>query len=78
MVSIRSVDVMLVFRNSTLATVDRIDPVPCENVTVKYKLTLLVIGKCEKQKIFKDVTYLPIVYDAQIQVWVRGSCAKAV
>lgn len=49
---------------------DRITFMACANATGSHKLKLLVIGKAQNPRAFKNCTLLPVVYKAQSKGWV--------
>jgi len=51
---------------------DRITVMPCSNMTGTDKLPLLVIGKAQKPRCFKNVKSLPCTYKANKCSWMTG------
>ena len=52
---------------------DRLTVMPCSNMTGTDKLPLLVIGKAQKPRCFKNVKSLPVTYKANKCSWMTGA-----
>ncbi|XP_033224855.1 jerky protein homolog [Belonocnema kinseyi] len=48
---------------------ERLTVMNCANVTGSHKIPLLLIGKSQRPRCFKNVTHLPVVYREQPSAW---------
>ncbi|XP_035212156.1 jerky protein homolog [Stegodyphus dumicola] len=55
---------------------DRLTVLLCANVSGNHRVTPFVIGKSAKPRAFKNVTHLPVQYDAQSNAWITAALFK--
>ncbi|XP_035217924.1 jerky protein homolog [Stegodyphus dumicola] len=55
---------------------DRLTVLLCANASGNHRVTPFVIGKSAKPRAFKNVTHLPVQYDAQSNAWITAALCK--
>ncbi|KFM65526.1 Jerky protein, partial [Stegodyphus mimosarum] len=55
---------------------DRLTVLLCANASGNHRVTPFVIGKSAKPRAFKNVTHLPVQYDAQSNAWITAALFK--